>query len=56
LKLNPEKCSFGAQHIIFLGHVVTKYGSYPNPKKVHVIKDFPIPKTVTNVRAFFVLT
>jgi hypothetical protein len=56
LKLNPEKCSSGAQHIVFLGHVVTKYGSYPNPKKVHVIKDFRIPRTIINVHAFFVLT
>ncbi len=34
LKLNPGKCSFGAQQIVFLGHVVTRQGSYPNPKKV----------------------
>jgi hypothetical protein len=34
LKLNPRKSSFGAQQIVFLGHVVTKQGSYPNPKKV----------------------
>ncbi len=24
LKLNPGKCSFGAQQIVFLGHVVTR--------------------------------
>ncbi len=52
LKLNPEKCSFGAQQIVFLGHVVTRQGSYLDPKKVQVIKDFPIPRTITNVRAF----
>jgi len=52
LKLNPEKCSFGAQQIIFLGHVVTRQGSYLDPKKVQVVKDFPIPRTLTNVRAF----
>ncbi len=34
LKLNPRKCSFGAQQIVFLGHVVTKYGSYLDLKKV----------------------
>jgi len=53
LKLNLGKCSFGAQKIIFLGHVVTKQGSYPDPKKVQDVKDFPIPRSVTNVRAFF---
>jgi hypothetical protein len=52
LKLNLKKCSFGAQHIVFLGHVVTRQGSYPDPKKVHVVKDFLVPKSVTNVQAF----
>jgi hypothetical protein len=34
LKLNPRKCSFGTQQIVFLGHVVTKQSSYPDRKKV----------------------
>ncbi len=51
MKLNPNKCSSGA-HIVFLGHVVTRYGSYLDPKKVQVVKDFPIPMIVTNVQAF----
>ncbi len=49
LKLNPRKCSFGAQHIAFLGHVVTRQGSYPDPKKVQAIKDFLVPRLTTNV-------
>jgi hypothetical protein len=56
LKLNPRKCSFGAQQIVFLGHVVTRQGSYPNPKKVQAVKDFPVPRSMTNVRAFLGLT
>jgi len=56
LKLNPRKCYFGAQQIIFLGHVVTRQGSYPDPKKVQVVKDFPIPKSMINVHAFLGLT
>jgi hypothetical protein len=34
LKLNPKKCFFGAQQIVFLGHVVTRHGSYSDPNKV----------------------
>ncbi len=30
---------------------MTKQGSYPNPKKVHAIQDFPIPKSIINVHA-----
>jgi hypothetical protein len=56
LKLNPGKCSFGAQQIVFLRHVVTRQGSYLYPKKVQVVKDFPVPRTITNVRAFLGLT
>jgi hypothetical protein len=56
LKLNLRKCSFGAQQIVFLGHVVIRQGSYPNPKKVQAIKDFSIPRSITNVRAFLGLT
>ncbi len=35
---------------------MTKQGSYPDPKKVHVVKDFPVPRSVNNVQAFLSLT
>jgi hypothetical protein len=56
LKLNPNKYSFGAQKFVFLGYVMFRYGSYFDPKKVQVVKGFPIFKTITNVRAFLGLT
>jgi hypothetical protein len=56
LKVNPRKRSFGAQQIVSLGHVVTRQGSYPSPKKVQVVKDFLVPRSVINVRAFLGLT
>ncbi len=52
MKLNLGKCSFGAQQIVFLGHVVIRQGSYLNLKKVQVVKDFPVPRSITNVWAF----
>jgi hypothetical protein len=52
LKLNPSKCCFGVQNITFLGHVVNVEGFHLDPKKIVVVKTFPIPKTITNVRAF----
>jgi hypothetical protein len=39
-----------------LGHVVNVEASHPNPKKIVVVKIFPILKFVTNVRAFLRLT
>ena len=35
----------------YLGHVVTK-GVKPNPKKIHAVKDFKIPKTATHIKSF----
>ncbi len=56
LKLNPSKCCFVAKSITFLGHVVSKEGTKPDPGKVEVVVHFPIPKTVTSVRSFLGLT
>ncbi len=56
MKLNPNKCCFGAQNIPFLGHVVSAKGSRPNPKKIGVMENFPIPKLITNVKAFLGFT
>jgi hypothetical protein len=56
LKLNPNKCCFVAKNITFLGHVVNKEGTRPDPGKIEAILHFPQPKTVTNVRSFLGLT
>ncbi len=52
LKLNPSKCCFAAGSIVFLGHVVNKEGTRPDPSKIDVVLHFPEPKAVTNVRSF----
>jgi hypothetical protein len=56
LKLNPSKCCFAAGSIVFLGHVVSKEGTRPDPGKIHAVRQFPAPTTVTNVRSFLGLT
>ncbi len=35
---------------------MTNHGSYLDPNKVQVVKDFPIPRSITNVHAFLGLT
>jgi hypothetical protein len=55
-KLNPSKCCFGFKSITFLGRVVDHHGSQLDPSKVVVFRDFPMPKTSTNVKAFLGLT
>ncbi len=56
LKQNPNKCCFAAKTITFLGHVVSKEGTRPNPGKIEAVLHFPTPKTVTSVRSFLGLT
>ena len=52
LKLKPSKCNFFKEEIEFLGHVVSKEGIVTNPSKVQAIQDWPIPKTVYDIKSF----
>ena len=52
LKLKPEKTHFLKDQVVFLGHVVSKEGVLPNPENVKKILEWPIPRNVTEVRAF----
>ena len=52
LKLKPSKCNFFKEEIDFLGHVVSKEGIAINPSKVQTIQDWPIPKTVHDIKSF----
>ena len=52
VKLNPEKCSFVKQRIVYLGHVVTPEGIFPDPSKVEVVKNFPTPASLKELKSF----
>ena len=52
LKLKPSKCSFFQSEIVYLAHHVFQEGIYPSWDNVHVIEDFPILETYTQVLAF----
>jgi len=56
LKLNPSKCCFAAGSIVFLGHVVSREGTKPDPNKIDDVRKFPVPTNITNVRSFLGLT
>ena len=38
------------QKVEYLGHVVTPDGVMPNPEKVRVVRDFPVPKNLKELR------
>ena len=50
--INPTKCVLGVNELQFLGHHVTQYGLSPLPDQVQVIRDFPQPNTLCQVREF----
>ena len=52
LKLKPSKCSFFRKSVQFLGHVVSENGIHTDSDKIAVVKIWPVPKTLKQVRSF----
>ena len=52
LKLNPKKCNLLCKKVAFLGHEVSEQGIATDPAKIQSVKDWPEPKSVTEVRQF----
>ncbi|KAH9734857.1 hypothetical protein KPL71_017535 [Citrus sinensis] len=52
LYANLKKCSFCTNQIVFLGYVVSAKGIEVDEKKVKAIKEWPTPKSVSEVRRF----
>ena len=50
------KCDVGKSELTFLGHVVGAEGVKVDPKKIEVVKEWPDPRDVHNVRQFLGLT
>ena len=52
LRLNPNKCVFGASSGKLLGFIVSQKGIEVDPTKVQAIKGMPAPKTEKQVQSF----
>ena len=55
LKLKPEKCRLFQRQVQFLGSVVSGDGIRPDPSKVRAVAQWPVPRNLTEVRAFVAL-
>src|SRR5579864_4050312 len=51
LKTKPFKCHFCLPNIHFLGHVVGRDGIKPDPEKIEKVKNYPVPRNLTELRA-----
>jgi hypothetical protein len=47
-----SKCSFYQKQIHYLGHIISKDGITVNPEKIEAIREWSMPKNVTEVKSF----
>ena len=52
LYINLKKYNFMIISLIFLGFVVSSQGIHMDEDKIRTIRDWPVPKSATNVRSF----
>ena len=52
LKLQPDKCEFLKTEVTYLGHIISRDGVKPDPRKLEAVKSFPRPKTPKNIKQF----
>jgi transposase InsO family protein len=52
LKLQPSKCKLFREEIEYLGHLVSAKGILPLPDYISIVKDWPLPTSKTQARAF----
>lgn len=50
-KLNFAKSKFGRDSVPFLGHILTPSGVSPDPKKLLLIQNWPVPRNVRQLKA-----
>ena len=52
LYINLKKCSFMTKKLLFLRFVVSGDGIQVDEEKIKAIREWPTPKTMTEVRCF----
>jgi hypothetical protein len=52
MRLKAKKCRFAKFVMRILGHICTGAGTRPDPEKLEVLRDYPRPRTTTQVFAF----
>lgn len=52
LKLSLEKCKFCQTSVRYLGHIESERGMKTDPEKIQVLKSWPSPKNLKELRLF----
>ncbi|GBG75065.1 hypothetical protein CBR_g19578 [Chara braunii] len=51
-KINAKKCKWAKMQVLYLGHVLDGDGVKPEDSKIAAIRDWPTPRTLTELRSF----
>ncbi|GBG66385.1 hypothetical protein CBR_g60037 [Chara braunii] len=51
-KINAKKCEWAKTQVLYLGHVLDRDGIKPEDSKIAAIRDWPTPRTLTELRSF----
>ncbi|GBG84166.1 hypothetical protein CBR_g38140 [Chara braunii] len=51
-KINAKKCEWAKTQVLYLGHVLDGDGIKPKDSKIASIRDWPTPRTLTELRSF----
>ena len=52
LRLKPSKCHLFQKQVSYLGHKVSEQGIAPLPEYIDVVKHWPVPKSLRDLRTF----
>ena len=52
MKFNAQKCQLFQRKINFLSFVISEKGVEPDPSKVEAVSTWPVPKNLTELRAW----
>lgn len=56
LNAKRTKCEFGVQQVEYLGHIISENGVSTDPKKIEVMKNWPKPHNLRELRGFLGVT